>query len=270
MTTQGGKTPDRTGRIAAIAEKLAADLRARAPHEPLAGDLRPADLDEAYAAQAVLQERLSAARGPIAGHKIALSSKAMQEMVGIDSPIAGAFFAHDVWRSGARIPASAFRRLGLEYELAFELERDVAPAEAPHSAGSVRALAASVRPAFELIEDRGADYAALDVLTLVAENAWCRGIVLGAEIAGWRDLDLDELPAVLHQDGQAPEAVKTGAADPLGSLAWVLNHLAGRGLTARKGEIVITGSVLRTRFPEPGDRFRYEIDRRTEVEVAIV
>lgn len=269
MTEQQGAGGQRQARIAAIADKLAGDWETRAPYESLTGALRPADLDEAYAAQAALQERLVASRGPIAGRKIALSSRAMQEMVGMDRPVAGAFFASDVRQSGARVRASGFRRLGLEYELAFELNRDVGPDSAPHTARSVLALVATVRPAFELIEDRGADYAALDVLTLVADNAWCAGVVLGDEIGGWQDLDLADLPAKLHQEGHAPEAANTGAADPLGSLAWVLDHAAGRGLTLGKGEVVITGSVLRTRFPVPGDRFRYDVGELASVEVLV-
>jgi 2-keto-4-pentenoate hydratase len=261
---------DAEARIAAIADKLAAGWEPRAVYEMLTGDLRPASLDEAYEAQAGLQKRLTALRGPIAGRKIALSSKAMQEMVGIDHPIAGAFFARDIRRSGAEVAARDFRHLGIEYELAFELARDVGPDDPAPTPDTVRGLIARVRPAFELIEDRGADYARLDVLTIIADNAWCGAVVLGEEIAGWRELDLANLPAVLHQDGHAPEAANTGAADPLRSLCWVLDHNRARGIAVQKGEVVITGSVLRTRFPAPGDRFRYEVAGRAAVEVSFV
>jgi 2-keto-4-pentenoate hydratase len=257
-------------RIAAIAAKLAADWEPRAPYEALTGDLKPTDLDEAYQAQAALQERLTALRGPVVGRKIALSSKAMQQMCGIDHPIAGAIFARDVVPNGAAVTLRQFRRMGIEYELAFELDQDVGPDTDAPTRDTVLALVARVRPAFELIEDKGADYARLDIMTLVADNAWCGGVVLGPEIAGWRALDLADLPAVLHQDGHEPEPANTGAADPLGSLVWVLNHCRALGQTVRKGEVVITGSVLRTRFPAAGDRFRYEVAGRAAVELSIV
>lgn len=256
-------------RIERIADKLVADWQVRAPHEPLAGELQPVDLDEAYRIQARVQARHAARRGPLAGRKIALSSKPMQQMCGIDHPVAGAFFADDIRRSPAEAPAASFRHLGLECELAVTLARDVAPQAVPHDAGSVRALIAKAQPAFELIEDRGADYGTLDALSLVADNAWCGGVVLGDEIAGWQDLDLADLPAVLHQDGRAPEQASTGAADPLGSLAWVLNHAGARGDTVRAGEVIITGSVVRTRFPVAGDRFRYEIGGAAAVELRV-
>ena len=209
-------------------------------------------------------------RGEIAGRKIALSSKAMQEMVGLDSPVAGAIFARDINRSPARVPLSSLRHMGLEYELAFELATAAAPGQGPYTAGNVLEFVGGVRPAFEMIDDKDADYAAICGLTLTADNAWCGGVVLGEEIPGWRDLDLSDLPVTLHQDGHEPEHASTGAASPLDSLAWVLTHFTALGETIAAGEIVITGSVMRTRFPKVGDRLRYEIDGLASVEIALV
>lgn len=250
-----------------IAEKLAEDWRRRAPYAALSGPLRPDDMTEAYRAQAALQGRLADERGAIAGRKIALSSATMQAMCGIDHPVAGAIFARDVWEGAPDAPAQirldAFRHLGVEFELALTLARDVAPSDAPHDASSVRALIAGARPAFELIEDRAADYAALDVLTLVADNAWCGGVVLGPEIADWRSLDLGALQATLSvggPDGVAvDETASTSASDPLGSLAFLLNLAAEHGRTVRAGEVAITGSTMRTRFVAAGTRLQFEI-----------
>jgi len=257
---------DRTDRIA---EKLASDWFDRAPHMALKGDLAPINLVEAYRVQRALQEKLMRRRGPFAGRKIALSSKPMQQMVGIDHPVAGAFFANDIRHSPATVTTTEFRHMGLEYELAMTLAKEVSPEMGPHDSATVRDLIRVVQPAFELIEDRGADYAELDALGLVAENAWCGGVVLGDEISGWQNLNIAGLPVTLYQNGQDPEHAITGAADPLGSLAWVLNHFGGRGETLEAGEIVITGSVMRTRFPVSGDEFRYEIDGKAAVVLSI-
>lgn len=257
---------DRAERIAGV---LATDWETRAPYRPLAGDLAPADLAEAYRAQALLQDRLTARRGPIVGRKIALSSKAMQEMLRVSAPVAGVFFERDVRASPASVALSEFNHLGLEFELAVELDRDVAPGDAPHDGESVRALIAAVRPAFELIDDGGVDYDAIDALALVAGNAWCGGVVFGDPIPDWRARDLDALAGTIEQTGCEPERVVTGAAAPLASLAWVLNHASADGLTVRRGEYVITGSAARTRFPAPGDRVRYALDGLAAVEVTI-
>lgn len=253
-----------------IAERLAVEWEGRAPYQTLIGDLAPADLAEAYRAQGLLQQRFVSMRGPLAGRKIALSSAAMRQMVGLTEPVAGAFFQRDVRQSPATVDLSEFRRLGLEFELAFEIARDVPPGEAPHDAESVRALVAGVRPAFELVEDKDADYSLLDALTLVADNAWCGGVVLGEPVPGWQALDLDALAVTIRQEGHEPERVVTGAATPLASLAWVLNHAAATGQTVRQGEHVITGSAARTRFPKPGERVRYELDGLAAAEVAFV
>jgi 2-keto-4-pentenoate hydratase len=261
--------------VGRIAEKVVGDWVTRAPYASLAGELRPADLAEAYRVQGAVQERLGALRGAVAGRKIALSSKPMQEMVGIGHPIAGAFFASTLRRSPARVAAADFRHLGVEFELAFELAEDVAPGAGPHDPASVRRLIAGARPAFELVDDLGADYAALDAFTLVAANAWVAGVVLGEPIPDWQALDIANLAATVHQEtahqeGHVPERTTTGAADPLASLAWVLNHFGAQGQVVRLGEHVITGSAVRTRFPGPGDRLRYEIDGLAAVELAVV
>ncbi|MEP1209152.1 MAG: hypothetical protein ABJM29_20715 [Rhizobiaceae bacterium] len=252
-----------------IAQKLLDNWQAKAPYESLTGDLAPQSLADAYAAQGALQLLHTQRRGPVAGRKIALSAKVMQQMVGLDQPIAGAFFARDVLHSPARVAADDFVRLGLEFELAIELNADIAPQTAAHTSQSVAGCIAAVRPAFELIEDRAADYQKLDAHTLVADNAWCGGVVLGDVIADWQNMDLADIPSRVVQSGVEDEHANTGAADPLGSLAWVLNHFVERGLTLSKGEQIITGSALRTRFPVPGDAFTYHV-AAASVQVEIV
>lgn len=255
-----------TDRLAAMADELAAAWAARARYRRL--DL--ADRDQAYQVQRLLQDRMVATRGPIAGRKIALSSRAMQQMVGLDSPVAGAIFSRDVHRSPARVPLAGLRHMGLEYELAFELAQAAEPGHGPFTTEAALALVGGARPAFEMVDDKDVDYANICGLTLTADNAWCGGVVLGDPIEGWQDLDLAALPVTLRQDGVAPEHASTGAASPLDSLAWVLNHFTGRGETVAAGEIVITGSVMRTRFPKAGDRLRYEIDGLASAEIELV
>ena len=157
-------------RIDRIADRIVSDWVVRAPHANLAGVFAPSDLEDAYRIQSAVQRRHAKHRGPVAGRKIALSSPAMQEMVGIDRPIAGAFFAEDVQESPAVVPASEFRHLGIECELAFVLGTDIEPDEPMPQATGLMDVISAVHPAFELIEDRDADYADLDVFSLVADN----------------------------------------------------------------------------------------------------
>ena len=70
----------------------------------------------------------------------------------------------------------------------------VAPQAIPHTHESARELIAAVRPAFELIEDRAADYSDLDANTIIADNAWCGGVVLGDPVDNWHTAELGLFP----------------------------------------------------------------------------
>lgn len=263
---KGGKNLDYIERTA---RRLFENWNSKKPYEAMSGDFAIGSAAEGYEIQLALQMLHAPIRGPIVGRKIALAAKTMQEMVGFDAPIAGAIFANDVFSSPAKINLSDFVHLGLEFELAVELNSDIVPKLQKHTSQSVANLIAAVRPCFELIEDRNADYAKLDPYTILADNAWCGGIVLGDPLLNWRDLDLNNIPSTVYQEGVAPEDANTGAADPLGSLAWVLNHLGERGILVSKGEHVITGSAVRTRFPKSGDKLSYTM-QGVAVEISIV
>ena len=228
----------------------------------------PNDLVEAYAAQFSLQDLfVTGGRGLLAGHKIALTSKPMQALCGVDHPIAGGLFSKDIRYAPCDIRLTDFQHVGIEFELAFEIGDAVLSTSPPFDPRSVREIVAECRPCFELVEDRCADYDTLTAIGLAADNAWSGGVVLGPSLENWETLDLDNLPVTLFYNDEAPQHANTGAADPLGSLAWVGNHLFDYGRRLEPGHIVITGSTMETRFPKPGDRIRYDIDGLAEVAV---
>lgn len=265
-----------THRIERVAEALEAQHAARARFEPLAGDMALDSLDEAYAAQRALIQRWSeGARGPIAGYKIALTSKAVQELCGVDHPCAGAIFGSTVHESPATVARQDFVRLGLEFELCFRLGSDLPSGPQPYTAETVRDAVDAAVPAFELVEDRASDYSKLNAISLVADNCWCGGIVVGRATGDWRSLDLTATPVRLEysQGGNTEvETATTGAAlgNPLGALAWVANVLGGQGRPLQAGMWVMTGSTLRTRFAEAGDRAVYTVEGLGSVEIAVV
>ncbi|MEM1300804.1 MAG: fumarylacetoacetate hydrolase family protein [Pseudomonadota bacterium] len=248
--------------IARIAEGLAADWWDRAPYRAV----EFGDMEEAYAVQRALHPLLAERRGPIAGRKIALSSKAMQEMVNISQPVAGAFFANDLLNSPADVELATFRHMGVEAELAFRLSQHVTVST---ELEDLTPLISEVRPAFELVEDKDVDYAAIDALTLVADNAWCGAVVLGTPIKDWQALDLADLAGTLSQTGQPDEATNTGAANPVGSLRWLINHVLVQGQTLAAGEVLITGSAVRTRFPAKGETLIYDITGHASVSLTL-
>src|ERR1700687_5769030 len=131
----------------------------RARYRPLDAALRAAPLDDAYRIQDALHLLMTeAGRGEIAGWKIALTSKAMQQMTGVDQPAAGAIFSKVVHRSPARIDVTAYHHLGVEFEVAVRLDVDLPASGGPWTRASVTQRVEACMPAFELVEDGDADY----------------------------------------------------------------------------------------------------------------
>jgi 2-oxo-3-hexenedioate decarboxylase/2-keto-4-pentenoate hydratase len=112
-------------------------------------------------------------------------------------------------------------------------------------------------PAFELIEDRNADYARCQVLSLIVENCWNGGVVIGAPKAVSADT-LVGIAGRLAVDGKAVGEGK--AEDPYATLAWLANHLAERGRDLKAGMVVITGSLIATVSIAPGSRAVFSVD----------
>jgi 2-keto-4-pentenoate hydratase len=96
-------------------------------------------------------------------------------------------------------------------------------------------------------------------------------VVHGTEVADWQGLDLAAALVELLWNGEVVDAGTTGAAmgHPFEALAWLANLLAGRGRGMQAGEIVITGSALKTRFPQAGDEVTYRIAGLGETTVRV-
>ena len=132
---------------------------------------------------------LHSEHGATVGYKVGLTSATMQAFCGIDHPIAGAVLAKRVHRSGAIVRRSDYGRLGLEFEIAVRIKSDVPAASGPFTADLIEPHIDGICAAVELVDDRNADYANLDVLSLVADNSWNGGIVLSEFATTWPDLD---------------------------------------------------------------------------------
>ena len=258
---------------AALAERLFVENAEGRPFRRLRGTERPASLAEGYRVQHLLNQRFAeAGRGAVAGYKVGLTSEAIQTMYGSDQPICGVVFETGVHRSPARIARADYSRLGVEFELAVEVGSAFRPEDALFTLDDAAARVAACMPAFELIEDRLADHGDVDALSILTDNAWCAGVVLGPRRADWRTLDLAGTPVSLRVNDAPPARAVTGAAmgNPLNSLVWLANQLASRGTTLEAGMIVMTGSTLATQFPDAGDRFVYAIEGLGAVEATIV
>jgi 2-keto-4-pentenoate hydratase len=230
-------------------------------------------LEQAYEVQGhfvSLQRRERASS--IAGYKIGLTSPGMQAMCGITTPVAGVVLADRVHASGATLDRSHYGRLGIEFEIAIRIGSELAAADGVAiGIEEVAAAVDAVAPAIELVDDRHCDYKTLDVLSLVADNAWNAGIVLGEFRPAWPDLA--QVLGSVHVDG-AGAALDQGSGrdvlgNPFASVAWLASHLAQRGECLRAGDIVMTGSMVTTKFPEAAGHWRFEVSGIGVVELQV-
>src|SRR5947208_14910161 len=210
--------------IGATARAVFNTYTTRARYRPLDAALRAAPLEDAYRIQDALhQVMVEAGRGEIAGWKIALTSKAMQQMTGVDHPAAGAVFSKVVHASPARVDVAAYHHLGVEFEVAVRVADDLPASGGPWTRASVAGKVAACIPAFELVEDGDADYKTPDALTLVAQNTWNGRVVLGPAVTEWRGVDLERAVTRCRVNDQPGGQGKTGDAmgHPLDAVAWL-------------------------------------------------
>ena len=256
--------------VTRAAQALADARRGGVKFLPFAAASGIGSIDDAYAVQHELVRLENQRHGAdIAGYKIGLTVKRMQEMCGIDSPIAGVVFQDRVHKSGARLRASAYGRLGLEFEIAVRMARDLEPnGRAPELVDVAEAVDA-ICPAFEIIDDRHADYGNLEILSLIADNAWNAGIVLGDFVRPWPDLAAIE--GIVSADGKVVDRGfgRDVLGHPFHSVAWLAVHLARRGTKLRAGDIVMTGSLALTKFPDRTCTYRFDLSGLGAVEVSI-
>ena len=229
----------------------------------------PATIADAYDIQQRYVALLRGRHGDAVGYKVGLTSVTMQKFCGIDHPIAGVVLASRVRSSGAHVARSEFGRLGLEFEIAVRIKSDVPVTGEPYTAAMIAPHIDGVSAAVELVDDRGADYANLDVLSLVADNSWNGGIVLSPFATQWPDLE-----AVRGRASKDGSAIGEGfgrdiLGHPFNSAAWLATQLASRGVGLKAGQVVMTGSVMKTIFPDEAASYRFELEGIGVIEVQV-
>jgi 2-keto-4-pentenoate hydratase len=251
------------------AETLLGEHQANLTFKALAPPDKPATISDAYDIQQRYVALLQGAHGDTVGYKVGLTSAAMQKFCGIDHPIAGVVLASRVVRSGATVRRADYGRLGLEFEIAVRIKSDVPVTGVPCTAEMVAPHIDGVCAAIELVDDRRADYASLDVLTLVADNSWNGGIVLSEFATKWPDLE-----PVLGRATTDGAAIGEGhgrdiLGHPFNSVAWLATQLNSRGVGLKAGQIVMTGAVMKTVFPEADASYRFDLEAIGAVEVHV-
>jgi len=254
-------------RLQAMAHWMWEARQRRLPYRNLPDDLRPASIAQAYAGQEAYYRLAESTYGAVAGAKIATTTKVMQALMGIDHPCGGAIFSRTIHHSPARLRAADFVNLRIESEIALQLGADLPASGAPWTRERVTQAVAAALPAFELIEDRNADYASTEAWSLIVENCWNGGIVTGTP----KRVAPDDLVGVAGRLTLGGKLIGEGAAeDPCATLAWLANHVAERGRDLNAGMVVITGSLIPTESIAPGQRAQFTVEGLGDVAMDVI
>ena len=214
------------------------------------------DMDDCYAIQSMLIEAKQASGRRVIGWKIGLTSKVMQQALGINIPDSGVLF-DDMWfKSGATVPRGRFIQPRIEAEIAFVMGASLAGEAVTRE--DVLAATDYVAPSLEILDTRilrkdpqtGQTRVVFDTISDNAANA---GIVLGSERQR-PDVDLRWTGAIVSRDGEIEET-GLGAAvlnDPVESVVWLARRMAAYGQQIEAGQVVLSGSFIRPVECPPG------------------
>ena len=253
-------TPDA---IEEAARLLAANRLEHARLTALPEGCRPPDIDAAYVVQERLNEKLSlAGLGRIAGWKIGVTTPVMQRYMGMYEPSYGAVFAPIIRHGHATVRHADFANPGVEAEIAVSMAKDLPLSDTKWTRDSVADAVGACMASIEIVDARYADYRKLDTPTMVADDFFNAGVILGPARRDWRALDLAAVAGRMVLNGKEVGS-GTGAlvmGHPFEALAFLANRLAGHGRFVRAGDIVTLGSIVETRWLAQGDVVEVTMD----------
>ncbi|QPK79125.1 fumarylacetoacetate hydrolase family protein [Corynebacterium lizhenjunii] len=226
--------------LSAVAQALYAAYASKKPVSPPRDTLANLTVEDAYAIQQEQERAFVAAGHTVIGRKIGLTSVAMQQQLGVDSPDFGFFTDRLSFAPGEQIPVDRFIAPKVEPELAFKLSKDLGQGA---SFDDVLGAIESVHLAVELIDSRVRDWD-ITLADTIADNASCGAVIVDPRPASIALEDLEDVPAVMYLDG-AEVGRGSGSAvmgHPLKPLEWLANVLGTMGVPLKAGQVVLTGS----------------------------
>lgn len=238
--------------IEQIADELVEAGRTRIPVTRLTARYPEMTVDDAYRVQSLWRTRCTANGRTVIGHKIGLTSKAMQDATGITEPDYGIIFADMVLENGCSIPWDRYTHPRIEAELAFVLDKDIKGPGVTFL--DVLEATAYVVPALEIL-DSHIELEGRTIVDTISDNAAMGAMVIGGEPARPRDIDLRWVAAILYQNQTVAETgVAAGVLNhPATGVQWLANKIAAHGDHLQAGEIILAGSFTRPLWVHPAD-----------------
>jgi 2-keto-4-pentenoate hydratase len=226
------------------------------PIAPLTTEHPGLTVEQAYAIQQVLMgKRLE--NHKIVGRKVGLTSKAMQQLLGVDQPDFGLLLDDMQILDGGNCPVNELIQPKVEPEIAFVMAQDLSGPNL--SAEQVLAATAYVVPALEIVDSRIINWQ-IKLADTVADNASSSRFVLGSSQHPPEAFDLRLMGMLLWKNG---ELIETGAGaaalgHPANAVAWLGNKLAEFGAGFKAGEVVLPGALCKALAVERGDEIKAE------------
>jgi 2-keto-4-pentenoate hydratase len=252
--------------IAKAAELLLGAYASRVPVAPLTAAYPELSAADAYAIQLAQVSAWTADGARVKGHKVGLTSAAMQRQLGVDQPDFGHLLDTMFLPEGTAADYGRFSQPKAEPEIAFVLGR---PLRGP-GVTVAEALAAVdfVLPALEIIDSRIADWK-ITLPDTIADNASSGAVVLGSRPVSPTSLDLALTGCLLHRNGRIEGTGAGGAVlgSPVNALVWLANTLGPLGVTLEAGHVVLPGSVCAAIPFGPGDTVSATFDRIGSVSI---
>jgi 2-keto-4-pentenoate hydratase len=238
-----------------LAAELARAERNRRPISPLTAAQPGIDVVDAYEIQLINIRQRVAGGARVVGHKVGLSSPAMQQMMGVDEPDYGHLLDEMEVFEDTPVESARYLYPRVEVEVGFILAEDLPGADCTEA--DVLAATAAFVPAIELIDTRITDWK-IALCDTIADNASSAGFVLGAARVSPADgVDIAGIDAVLTRNG---EVVAKGRSDavlgnPVTAVAWLARKVDSFGVRLKAGDLVLPGSCTRAIDARAGDEF---------------
>ncbi|MDN5931297.1 MAG: fumarylacetoacetate hydrolase family protein [Pseudonocardia sp.] len=242
--------------------------RTRVPIAPFTDEDPSLGMADGYAVQRELIALLLADGDRIIGHKVGLTSKPMQKMIGVDSPDHGPVLASTVYRDGDTIPLGRFIQPKIEAEIVFVLG---SPLQGPGvTVTQAHAAIAGAVAAMEIVDSRIVDWR-IKLADTVADLASNGAMATAGRIVPIDGLDTRLIGMTLTRNG---ELIDTGAGaaalgDPVAVVAWLANVLGENGVALEPGHLIMTGALHAAVPMTAGDVFRAEFDRLGPITVRV-
>lgn len=256
-------------KIEDISNHLTTAWRMRKGVQPVTNLYPQLSVDDAYQVQLFMIDKEIKKGQKVTGKKIGLTSKVMQELLGVDEPDYGHLLDRMEVRNGGSIPLNQVLQPKVEGEIAFILKKDlVGPGV---SVLDVLKSTEAILPALEIVDSRIKDWK-ITLADTIADNASSGLYVLGEKIKKVTEIDIKQIGMALYKNGELQNTGVGAAAlgNPAKCVAWLANKLAEYNIHLKAGEIILSGALSAAIDAKPGDEFIAKFSQLGEVRVSFM